>query len=504
MSNTATAIWEHADHDPDRIALRGDDGTGWTYAQLRGHVAAVTTQLTADGIGPGDRVLFVAPSVPEFAAGYYGIHAAGAIAVTANTMSPAPELEYIARDTGVSAVLGWHAVAPAPERVAAALGVPYRALHPDLAGLPPAAGPIRPHPTADDDTATIIYTSGTTGRPKGAQLSHGNFLACADAFRTVFDITADDRSGTALPLFHVYGQACVLGTAMRSGGSLSLLSRFDPERMLAMIGRDRLTFITGVPTMWNAMLHAAAADIDPADFASLRQASSGGASLPGEVLEAFRNRFGCAISEGYGLTETTSAATYQPADRPAKAGSVGRPLPGIEIVIRDFDGAELPPGETGEIFIRGPVVTKGYWNRPEATAEALHEGWLRTGDLGVFDADGDLRIAGRVKEMIIRGGYNVYPLEVEEVLYRHPDIVEATVVGVPDEHYGEEVAAALTLRPGADFDPIALREWTKQQLSAYKVPRLFAVLDELPKGPSGKILKNALDSAIFADVARRD
>lgn len=400
-------------------------------------------------------------------------------------------------------MLGWHAVTPAPEQVAAALGVPYRALRPGLAGLP--AGPaILPYPAADDDTATIIYTSGTTGRPKGAQLTHGNFLACADAFRTVFDITPDDRSGTALPLFHVFGQACVLGTAMRSGGSLSLLSRFDPERMLAMIGRDRLSFITGVPTMWNAMLRAAADDIDPADFTGLRQASSGGASLPGEVLRAFEKRFGCAISEGYGLTETTSAATYQPADRPVKVGSVGRPLPGIDIVVRDFDGNELPAGETGEIFLRGPVVTKGYWNRPEATAEALHDGWLRTGDLGVFDADGDLRIAGRVKEMIIHGGYNVYPLEVEEVLYQHPDIVEATVVGVPDDHYGEQVAAALALRHGADFDPAALREWTKRQLSAYKVPRLYAVLDQLPKGPSGKIQKNALDRSIFVAATRTD
>jgi long-chain acyl-CoA synthetase len=497
MSNTAEIIWAHADHRPGHVALRGDTGAPWTYADLRHRIGTVAARLGADGIEPGDRVLLIAPSVPEFAAAYYGIHALGAIAVTANTMAPAPELEYIARDAGVRAVLSWHATTPGPAAAARALDVPLRSLHPDLADLPTVTEAGAPRRTTDEDTATLIYTSGTTGRPKGAQLTHGNLIACGAGFARVFEITGDDRSGTGLPLFHVFGQACVMATTLQASGSLSLLSRFDPERMLAMIGRDRLTFVSGVPTMWNAMLRAAGTDLDPAGFASLRMASSGGASLPGEVLRAFEKRFGCEIREGYGLTETTGAATYQPLGRPIKPGSVGRALPGFGIAVRGPDGDDLPADEVGEIFVRGPAVMKGYWNRPEATADALRDGWLRTGDLGALDADGDLRIAGRAKELIIHGGYNVYPLEVEEVLYQHPDIVEAAVVGVPDEHFGEQVAAALTVRPGAHLDPAAVRDWVKQQLSAYKAPRLFAIVDELPKGPSGKILKRALDPAMF-------
>ncbi|MFD6354342.1 class I adenylate-forming enzyme family protein [Nocardia tengchongensis] len=498
MPNTADVIWTHADTAPGSIAIRAED-TVWTYAELRDRITTVMACLRDElSVGPGDRVLLVAPSVPEFAAAYYGIHAAGAIAVTANTMSTAPELEYIAGDAGVCAVLAWHAADGAVRQIAAILGVPCLRLDPELRGLTGRehVAAETPYPAAEDDTATLIYTSGTTGRPKGAELTHGNLTACARTFATVFDVGPEDRGGTALPLFHVFGQAAVMACTFHAGASLSLLSRFDPAALLAMIRRDRLTFVSGVPTMWNAMLRAADG-VDPAAFASLRLASSGGASLPGEVLRAFEERFGCAIVEGYGLTETTAAATYHPLGLPAKPGFVGRALPGCELAVRDFDGKDLPPGEIGEIHIRGPIVMKGYWNRPDATAEALQDGWLRTGDLGAFDTEGDLRIAGRVKEMIIRGGYNVYPLEVEEVLYRHPDIVEAAVVGIPDEHYGEEIAAAIVLRPGATVDARALSDWARQQLSAYKVPRAFAIGGELPKGPSGKILKRALDPASF-------
>ncbi|SEK52179.1 AMP-binding protein [Streptacidiphilus jiangxiensis] len=515
MSNAAQPLWDHAASAPNRPALLGTAGQRWDYATLRDHVAAFAARLRAAGIGPGDRVLLVAPSVPEFVAAYHGLLSVGAIAVTANTMATAPELEYIGADAGIGLVIAWHALsagpasgpasaAPAAAAAAAAVGVPFWALRRELGGpagpdAPGEALPNGPVTVDADDTAAILYTSGTTGRPKGAMLTHGNLHACASIFERVHGLGPDDRAGTALPLFHVFGQACLLATTLRVGASLSLLPRFDPREMLDLIRDHRLTTTAGVPTMWNALLHAAG-DADPADFASLRLASSGGASLPGEVKRAFEKRFGCTILEGYGLTETTGSATVQVTDRGATVGSVGAALPGCEVAIRALDGGEVPTGGIGEVHVRGPVVMKGYWGRPEATAEVLRDGWLATGDLGRLDETGELFIVDRTKDLVIRGGYNVYPREVEEVLYTHPDVVEAAVVGVPDDHYGEEVAAAIALRPGATPDAAALRAWAKERLSAYKVPHLVAFVDALPKGATGKILKRAIDRSLFEEA----
>jgi long-chain acyl-CoA synthetase len=493
MSNTAQAIWDHAAADPQRIAIRGA-GEPWTYGRLVERASAFAARLAGAGIAPGERVILVAPSVPEFAAAYYGLHAAGAVAVTVNTMSTRPEIEYALTDAEGSLVVAWHEVGEAPAAAAQAPGVPCWTLEADLADVPAApAAAVAPHAVAQDDTAVLLYTSGTTGRPKGAQLTHGNLVACASIFDEVLEVAAEDRMGTALPLFHVFGQAVVMGSTLRAGASLSLLARFEAEALLAMLRRDRLTIMSGVPTMWNALLHAAEG-YDRADFASLRLAASGGASLPAEVIRAFTERFGCVILEGYGLSETTGAATFNGIHRERKAGAVGIALPRCKVEVRGDDGAVVPEGEVGEVHIRGPVVMKGYYNRPEATAEALVDGWLRTGDLGTKDADGDIRIVDRKKDLIIRGGYNVYPSEVEEVLYEHPAILEVAVIGVPDDHYGEEVAAVLALRDGQALEPAELRLWAKERLSAYKVPRLFQVVDALPKGATGKILKRSIDT----------
>jgi long-chain acyl-CoA synthetase len=251
------------------------------------------------------------------------------------------------------------------------------------------------------------------------------------------------------------------------------------------------------------MLHTAARDTDTADFARLRIAVSGGASLPGEIARAFEARFGCTILEGYGLTETTALGTFNDLDRGAKIGSTGRAVPRTQIEVRDADDTVCPADAVGEVFIKGPTVMKGYWNRPEDTAAVLSEdGWFRTGDLGLLDPDGDLRIVDRLKDLIIRGGYNVYPGEVEEVLYGHPDIVEAAVIGVPHEHYGEEVAAVVTTRAGAELDGPSVTSWARERLSAYKIPRIVAFVDALPKGPSGKILKRSIDRSTL--IARKE
>ncbi len=492
MSNAADPVWHRAARAPEEVALLGADGP-WSAERLRERAAAVAHELVEAGVRPGDRVLLVCPSVPEFAGAYYGVLAAGAVAVTANTMSTQRELEYFAKDAQVALALAWHGTEDACARAMATSGMRHRTLRAGLANLAPAPSSAPPADVGPDTTAVLLYTSGTTGQPKGAELTHGNLVACATAFVERMQIGPSDRYGTALPLFHVFGQAVVMGTALRAGASLSLLERFEAPALIEMLRRDRLTVLAGVPTMWNALLQAA--DLaEPSDFATLRIAASGGASLPTEVLRAVEERMGCVILEGYGLSETTGAATFAALGRPHKPGSVGIALPGCEVRVRHADGTQADEEEVGEICLRGPSVMKGYWGRPEATAEVLDDGgWLRTGDLGTVDADGDVRIVGRTKDLIIRGGYNVYPREVEEVLYGHPDIVEAAVVGVPDDHVGEEVAAVVVLRPGAELALEPLREWAKATLAAYKVPRLLRVVDELPKGPSGKILKREID-----------
>ncbi|MFI0467693.1 class I adenylate-forming enzyme family protein [Saccharopolyspora sp. 5N102] len=490
MPSVAGPLWEHAAARPDAVAVRAGADV-WSYARLRDASAAFGGELRARGVRTGDRVLLVAPTVPEFAVAYLGAHLIGAVVITMNTMATTPEIDYVVEDSGARLLVAWHEAREPAQRVA-----DERALHLRVLGPGAAAEEGEPvHTPVDLDrqcTAVLLYTSGTTGRPKGVELTVANLLDTARTLVEQLHLTAADRCGTGLPLFHVFGQAVCLNLALAAGCSISLLSPFDPTAMLGMIRRDRLTLVAGVPTMWNAMLHAAG-DFGPDDFADLRLASSGGASLPGEVISAFSERFGCTILEGYGLTESTAAATYHSPDHEQRVGSVGLPLPGTAVEVRGPDGDALPAGEVGEVYLRGPSVMKGYWNRPEETAADLADGWLKTGDLGRLDEDGYLHIVDRVKDLIIRGGYNVYPREVEEVLYQHPDIVEVAVIGVPDERYGEEVAAVITARPGAEIAPEELRAWAKEQLSAYKVPHLIRFVDALPKGATGKIQKRALD-----------
>lgn len=302
----------------------------------------------------------------------------------------------------------------------------------------------------------------------------------------------NDRMGTALPLFHVFGQACVMGTAFRTGASLSLLRPFSGPAVLQMAAAHEITILCGVPTMWNAMLHADI-DLSSKDLPRLRLAASGGAALPFEVAKAFNDRFGCMVLDGYGLSETTGAATFNVPDGKRKEASVGPALPGLEVAVVDADGKPLPPGEAGEVAIKGPVVMRGYWRRPDATAEVMRDGWFLTGDVGRQDEDGYVWIVDRKKELIIRGGYNVYPREIEEILYAHPLIREAAVIGVPDERLGEEIAAIIALHPGASLDPAELREWLEERLATYKIPRIYQYMDELPRGSTGKILKRAID-----------
>jgi len=434
--------------------------------------------------------VLIAPSVPEFAAAYYGALSAGLIVTTMNTMATAREIEFVLQDADVSIVLVWHSDAAAAVVAARAHGAEVLELSDHEETV--VREVLDPVVCDVDDVAVVLYTSGTTGKPKGAQLTHRNIATCSDDFELGLQVSGDDRFATALPLFHIYGQVVVMNTALQAGCSISLRTPFDATTMLEVLRDDQITVACGVPTMWNAMLHVED-DMQPEAFSHLRLATSGGAAMPAEVVRAFERRFGCVILEGYGLTESAGSGTFHDLSGVPVRGTVGRALPSLEIEVRSPDGGVQKPDEIGEIHLRGASIMKGYLNRPEATAADLADGWLRTGDLGTLDADGNLRIVDRSKDLIIRGGYNVYPREVEEVMYEHPDVLEVAVVGVPDEHYGEEIAAVVALLPGAQPDTDAMRAWLKVQLSAYKVPRIYRFVEALPKGPTGKVLKRAID-----------
>ncbi|WP_068255653.1 class I adenylate-forming enzyme family protein [Janibacter corallicola] len=498
MDNAVRLVWRWAEETPDALVLREGERS-WTYAQLRAGVRGAMTELAGRGVGPGDRVLFVVPTSAEFVLTYHAVLALGAVAVTVNPLCTQRELAHFVDDAGCTFALGWHEDAEAVTATAEAAGVPLWVLEP---GSVTPGGDAQPAEVASDDAAVLLYTSGTTGAPKGAVLTHGNLLACGASLAEALGQTSEDRMGTALPLFHVFGQAAVMFTCLTFGASLSLQRPFDPAALLRMAADQRLTGLAGVPTMWNAMLHAET-DVTAEDLTQLRLASSGGAALPLEVAKAFRERFGATVLDGYGLSETAGASTFNREEFPRKEMSVGRALPGGRLAILDEDRNHLPPGEVGEVAVSGPYVMREYWNRPEATAAVRHGEWFLTGDLGRMDEDGDLWIVDRKKDLVIRGGYNVYPREVEEVLYGHPDIREVAVIGVPDERVGEEIAAVVTPQPRATISASALRGWLEERLAAYKIPRIYQFVDELPKGPTGKIMKRAIDRSETATEGER-
>jgi long-chain acyl-CoA synthetase len=339
----------------------------------------------------------------------------------------------------------------------------------------------------------VLYTSGTTGTPKGAELTHANLRRnCSIVTQKLGGFSAEDVLLGALPLFHSFGQTCAMNSGVGIGARVTLLPRFDPDKALEIIERDRVTVFQGVPTMYNAMLHSGSAG--GADTSTLRLCISGGSAMPAELMRAFEEKFGCMILEGYGLSETSPVASFNHPDRERKPGSIGTPIEGVEMEAWDDDGNEVPQGEVGEIVIRGHNVMKGYWNRPDATQTAItSEGWFHTGDMARVDEDGYFFIVDRKKDLIIRGGYNVYPREIEEVLYEHPAVQEAAVVGVPDEALGEEVGAAVVLCKGESLGADELKAYIKEQVAAYKYPRKIWFVDELPKGPTGKILKREIE-----------
>jgi long-chain acyl-CoA synthetase len=489
--NLAENLARTAQRYPDRPAIRLDD-TILTYERLDRDSARAAGLLRERGVRPGDRVAVMLPNVAEFAVVYYGVLRAGAVVVPMNPLLKEREVAYYLADSG--AALMFASAACAGEAAFAAARVGVMCVAADDGTLPQAlevAGQAGIVERSGTDTAVLLYTSGTTGRPKGAELTHANLSANVEIVMTdLLGVGPDDVILGGLPLFHSFGQTCGLNTAVAAGACLTLVPRFSPERVLQVLQRDAVTIFEGVPTMYIALLGAEGRE--RYDVSALRVCVSGGAALPVEVLHGFEKAFGCAILEGYGLSETSPVASFNHPDRERKPGSIGTPIRGVEMRLVGEGGGDLAPGDVGEIAIRGHNVMKGYWQREEATAEAIRDGWFRTGDIARRDEDGFYFIIDRAKDMIIRGGYNVYPREIEEVMMTHPAVSLVAVVGIKDERLGEEIKAYVVPKDGVVADPDEIIAWCKDQMAAHKYPRLVEVVQGLPMTSTGKILKREL------------
>jgi long-chain acyl-CoA synthetase len=501
----ASLLAESARRHPAKTAVIFEDERV-AYGQLWEAACRCAAVLRDRGIGPGDRVALLMPNLPEFPMAYYGVLALGAVAVPIHTLLKAEEIAFVLADAEVSLLICAGALLGEGAPGAALAGVPLLAVrdsdpsHGSLDLLAAEAEPIGQLVQRDAaDDAVLLYTSGTTGKPKGAVLSHLNMVMNAQlSAANIIEIAEPDVVLAVLPLFHSFGQTCVMNASFVNGATLVMLPRFDAAKALDKMVEHRVTIFEGVPTMYIALLEAAR--LDPRR-PPLRNATSGGASLPPTVIEAFHDVFGVDIYEGYGLSETAPVATFNQRAYGRKAGTVGCPIWGVDVEIARPEIEEaielLPLGELGEIVIRGHNVMKGYHNRPEETRAAIVDGWFRSGDLGTKDAEGFVTIVDRKKDMVLRGGFNVYPREVEEVLLRHPAVAQVAVLGVPDPLYGEEVCAVVVRRAEAvelpeDDLAAGISAWSREHMAAYKYPRIVRFTDALPLGPSGKVLKREL------------
>jgi long-chain acyl-CoA synthetase len=475
---------------PDAVALLYD-GRSITYSELNGRVADVAAVLAGRGVQPGDRVALVLPNAPSFVAAYLGVLWLGAIVVPLNILLRPGEIEERLQVAQPSIVVADDERAAALASTIAARGLDSVLLEPDAPAAADDAGVGDPVARSSSDPAAILFTSGTSGVPKGAVLTHGGIETAARNAAAALSFGPGDVVYGAAPFSHVLGQSTGLVATFACGGAVAVVSRFEPsEAVVAMVETGTTVFL-GVPTMFIALCQAAGG---AGDLPRLRIAHVGGAPMPDEVTREFERTFGADVYEGYGLTELSGIATSYLPGQSRRAGSVGLPLGDTELRIVSLEGDVLSAGEVGEVQFRGPTLISGYWQSATSSASAFTPGdWLATGDLGYVDDDGYLFLVDRLKEMIIRGGYNVYPREVEEALYRHPAVREAAVIGMPHPTLGEEVVALVVPNDGAAADPEEIRSWAREQVAAYKYPRHVVLVAELPKGPTGKILKRAID-----------
>ena len=514
MLNLSVFLEDSAFNVPDRNAVVLGP-TRLTYAQLDGAANQVANLLVASGIGPGDKVALSCPNIPYFPIAYYGILKAGAVVVPLNVLLKAREAAYHLADSDAKAFFCFEGT---PELAIGAEGwagfndteacTDFFLITADPAADSPIEGARTmgqalqgQSPVFDSvvteatDTAVILYTSGTTGQPKGAELTHANMVTNALTCHRLFGEHPEgyDTHLVTLPLFHSFGQTVQMNAGFGQGATLVLVPRFDPEQALSLMESENVTFFAGVPTMYWALLGALDDSVDVDLIAvNLRMAIAGGSSLPVEIIREFKQRFGVQILEGYGLSETSPVATFSQRGRTAKPGSIGTPIWAVQCKLVDPDWGETPEGQIGEIAIKGPNIMKGYYQRPDATAEVMRDGWFRSGDLGRRDEDGYYYVVDRSKDMIIRGGFNVYPHEVEEVLMTHPAVSLVAVIGVPDEQHGEEIKAVVIRNEGDTTTEEELIGWAREQMAAFKYPRTVEFRDTLPMTSTGKILKREL------------
>ena len=498
----ASILAESALRYPDEPAVIFGP-TSISFAQLWEQARRYASAFQRRGIGPGDRVAIMMPNIPDFPRAYYGALALGAVVVPVHALLTPAEVAYILRDSDARLLVCAGPLLAAGAAGAKSAGIPCLAvlaepgdadglLETEAAELAPVATYLQREP---EDDAVILYTSGTTGKPKGALLSQNNLVFnAAISAHDLFGVEQSDVFLACLPLFHSFGQTCVMNTAFRVGASIVLMPRFDGAAAIDLMMQHGVSIFVGVPTMYIGLLQAAKSD---PRRPALRACASGGSSLPLAVLEAFESTFSTEILEGYGLSETSPVASFNQRVFGRKPGTVGCGIWGVELEIAKADIDDriefVPIGELGEIVIRGHCVFKGYLNNPEATRAAIVDGWFRSGDLGTKDAQGFITILDRKKDMILRGAYNVYPREVEEVLMRHPAVLQVAVIGIPDEVHGEEVVAVIVCSPDVEaIEGSALIAWSQEHLAKYKYPRHVHFIDAMPLGPSGKILKREL------------
>lgn len=493
-----------------------------TYGELDTAITRFASGLKQLGVKEGDHIALLLGNSPHFVIGLYGALRLGAIVIPINPIYTADEIGYILNNGDVKLVIGLDLMVPLAEKMHQLLPkvehyiicetIPNSNWEEDAKQLsvspkmksftrivaqgdPAFQGPS----LSDDDVAIILYTSGTTGKPKGAMLTHRNLYSNAKDVADYLRMNEQDRVITALPMFHVFCLTVALNAPLMSGATVLIVPKFSPKEVFAIAKTYEATVFAGVPTMYNFLFQYP--EGNPSDLKALRLCISGGASLPVALLNNFEKKFNVVISEGYGLSEASPVTCFNPLDRPRKAGSIGTSILHVENKIVNELGEEVDNGEVGELVVRGPNVMKGYYRMPEETAAAIRDGWLYTGDLARKDDEGYFYIVDRKKDLVLVGGYNVYPREVEEVLYNHPDVVEVAVFGVPDPNFGEAVRSVVVSK-NPNLTENELLEYCKGHLAKYKVPASIEFIDELPKNTTGKILRRALKDQVTQAVTK--